>query len=782
LLGSLVMMSPAPPTPPPPCAWLQPRPPDAEPSQVAVLRELLDESCERIFNSMVKCLGDGQVQSCARLKQRALKAADQRGCQKLLEDIFSEAEDASFEGSHFRDADVVNKVNPITEHFHMTEHAHECSNRPHDVSTCNAGPTEAGSRVVTGVSTTRTSRARRVSIAGESVKAMGSLSSRQTRAAKLREVTRMARVTGQWRGITRKRQPTWLPDSDGVKEQVRSGIHDPSYDVRNFYSHRGCCQNVARHPYFQPIVLAVVALNAVWIAVDVEVNSAVVLFQAPAVSQVLEQLFCCFFLAEWLVRFVAFKSKTMGMRDPAFQFDTLLMVLAIFDCWVLMVVMAIWMSVDPSIVDNRSVVQCLNLVRLTRLLRLGRLCRAFPGLMVVFKGMYTARRVVMVVMCLLVATIYMFAISFRQLARDTKLGQRYFSSVTDSARTLLLHGTFPDVADFVATTSSESQLLGVLMIIFVMLSFIVLLSLLTAGMVEMVGVAAAIEQEEMMVKHVRVRLSEVCKPLMEQRAAERGENILTRSDKLGRKVADSQFTRDDFDFYLSDSDVVREIQLMGVDVVGLVDLAEAIFIDGDIFFSDFLELLLQLRGSNVAKVKDIVDLRKVILQEFDRAEQTSIPEALSEMMERTNALERLLQGVAGRLDRGQHSILEALDRRSCAANNELHGHASMTSAAPEKATSQSRRCPSVNAVAIGAAAADAAPPVMLLPHRPASAIRRDSALASASAAHNASTAVASGNRAASEPRIVGGRLVVQGLPETSRNSELEDVSFFHLPT
>jgi len=56
---------------------------------------------------------------------------------------------------------------------------------------------------------------------------------------------------------------------------------------------------------------------------------------------------------------------------------------------------------------------------------------------------------------------------------------------------------------------------------------------------------------------------------------------------------------------------------MGVDVFGLVDLTDFIFRDGHALdFGEFMELVMQLRGSNQATVKDIVDLRKFIVNEI----------------------------------------------------------------------------------------------------------------------------------------------------------------------
>merc|ERR1712032_1241869 len=66
-------------------------------------------------------------------------------------------------------------------------------------------------------------------------------------------------------------------------------------------------------------------------------------------------------------------------------------------------------------------------------------------------------------------------------------------------------------------------------------------------------------------------------------------------------------------------EAARALHEVGVDVVGLVDFSDYIFKDGDeLTFQTFMEIVLQLRGKNTATVKDIVDLRKLIMPELER--------------------------------------------------------------------------------------------------------------------------------------------------------------------
>merc|ERR1719460_254725 len=69
----------------------------------------------------------------------------------------------------------------------------------------------------------------------------------------------------------------------------------------------------------------------------------------------------------------------------------------------------------------------------------------------------------------------------------------------------------------------------------------------------------------------------------------------------------------EFEHLLLMPEGAKIIEEVGVDVVGLVDFADDIFKDDvELTFPDFMELVLQLRSTNVATVRDIVDLRKLV--------------------------------------------------------------------------------------------------------------------------------------------------------------------------
>merc|ERR1712137_985747 len=72
---------------------------------------------------------------------------------------------------------------------------------------------------------------------------------------------------------------------------------------------------------------------------------------------------------------------------------------------------------------------------------------------------------------------------------------------------------------------------------------------------------------------------------------------------------------------LVDPEAAMFLSEIGVDVVGLVDYVDVFFKDHNtIPYSEFMELILQLRGTNQATVKDLIDLRKIMVSEIRNLE------------------------------------------------------------------------------------------------------------------------------------------------------------------
>merc|ERR1719236_424897 len=115
----------------------------------------------------------------------------------------------------------------------------------------------------------------------------------------------------------------------------------------------------------------------------------------------------------------------------------------VMETWVLLIVMSASGSSGGSPLGGNTSI--LRLFRLLRLSRLMRMLRSLPELMILIKGMVTAMKSVVYVMCLLVIITYVFAIAFTQLAVGTPtIGEDYFANVAHSMYSLLIYATLLD--------------------------------------------------------------------------------------------------------------------------------------------------------------------------------------------------------------------------------------------------------------------------------------------------------------------------------------------------
>merc|ERR1719326_2851355 len=114
------------------------------------------------------------------------------------------------------------------------------------------------------------------------------------------------------------------------------------------------------------------------------------------------------------------------------------------------------------------------------------------------------------------------------------------------------------------------------------------MNMLVGVLCEVVSVVSSCEKETLTVNFVKQRLLSIL--------GMPGSGI----DEDGSQ----SISKSEFESLLTNADAARVIQEMGVDVIGLVDFSEIIFEDDvELSFADFIDLVLQLRGSNGSTVK-----------------------------------------------------------------------------------------------------------------------------------------------------------------------------------
>eukprot|EP00927_Polykrikos_kofoidii_P034699 TRINITY_DN29386_c0_g1_i2.p1 TRINITY_DN29386_c0_g1~~TRINITY_DN29386_c0_g1_i2.p1 ORF type:complete len:911 (-),score=190.03 TRINITY_DN29386_c0_g1_i2:76-2808(-) len=395
-------------------------------------------------------------------------------------------------------------------------------------------------------------------------------------------------------------------DAAAMKDKIRQAVSKKEYRAADYYYDTGFCQFIATHHIFENFTLLIISLNALWIAVETDYNSAALLLNAAPPFIVAENVFCAFFFFEWSVRFGSWRIKSDSLRDAWFVFDSALVLMMIVETWVVTIVFASLGISESSGMGDASVLRLVRLARLTRMARMARLLRAIPELIILIKGIFVAGRSVFFTLVLLLIIMYVFAVIFRQLVDNVtdpmsvpNLKDKYFSSVPHSMGSLLLEGVIPDMVEIVKDCSTQSWILGGLVLSFILLASLTVMNMLVGVLCEVVSVVSSVEKETLTVNYVKAQLMR----MFEETGVD----------------ADGYISKSEFDRLLVRPDAARIIQEIGVDVVGLVDFSDYVFRDGvPINFADFMELVLQLRGTNNATVKDIVDLRRNVLAELSQ--------------------------------------------------------------------------------------------------------------------------------------------------------------------
>jgi len=392
-------------------------------------------------------------------------------------------------------------------------------------------------------------------------------------------------------------------DAESMKAKVRQNLQKRQHNVKEYYKDSGVWQSIARSQKFEVITLGVIALNSLWIAVDTDLNDAEILLNAHPVFQVAEHFFCAFFFFEWLTRYMAFKRKRDCLKDAWFLFDSGLVFMMVSETWIMTGITLLTGAGAGGGAGNTSVLRIARLLRLTRMARMARLLRAMPELMILIKGMLAASRSVVFTLLLLLILMYVFAIAMTQLLAEAKHSKDEFRTVLQSMYTLWLHGTLLDDINWLQhKISKDSKLCTVIFFLFVLLASLTVMNMLIGVLCEVVSAVAATEKEEMLVNYVNDKLRDVVM-------------LLDRDGDM--KISKSEFMR-----LLENAEACRCLEDVGVDVLGLIDSVDAIFTDKNdlsngkndlqLDFPKFMEVVLQLRGTNNATVKDVVELRKFV--------------------------------------------------------------------------------------------------------------------------------------------------------------------------
>jgi len=401
------------------------------------------------------------------------------------------------------------------------------------------------------------------------------------------------------------RKPLFV-NAQKMKDKLQANMGKPRYCVTNFYHADGFCQKVARNHIFEVATLAVISFNALWIAIDVDCNTAEVLHLAHPVFIIAENFFCFYFTVEISFRFGAFKTKRNCMKDAWFVFDSFMVSMMIFETWVLTAVLLLAMGGSGgSGIGNAGMLRLLRLLRLSRMARLARLLRSMPELLILIKGMIASVRSVFFTMLLIFLILYVFSILFRQLTDGSDLGATYFPSMTTTANNLVVRGVFfQDAGDMqLDFVKDNQQHLLFCYYLFVLLATLTVLNMLIGVLCEVIFATADFEHETLTIHFVSDHLRIIV------------EEVMEKTGNMPEQDEEFSIDKEDFLNILQHRDASGLLNEVRVDVFGMVDLVDTIFAtetggERVLTFGDLIKVMLDQRTTADQTVKDVTDMRK----------------------------------------------------------------------------------------------------------------------------------------------------------------------------
>lgn len=357
------------------------------------------------------------------------------------------------------------------------------------------------------------------------------------------------------------------------------------------------CSTSGRHPYFENAVLGVIFLNAIWLSIDIDNNSAAVLVDASPIFIVMENMFCLFFTGELLIRFFAFARKRDCCKDFWFVFDCVVNIYMVGETWILSLILLLSDVTTTEAVFDASALRIIRMVKILRLSRMAKLLRAIPELSIVIKAIGAAGRSMLVIAVFCLMVVYVFALTLKQITLivntdpSNAVVARNFDSVLSAMNTLLLRSLFSDSAELVTDLSSWHPVFWPCIMLFVLITSVTMMYMLMGVMVNVIDIVAASEREGLAVSTVALNLRQVMK-------------------RMGIST-EGPISKAAINELLLEAEVVNFLYGVDVDVVSLVEMIDQVYEDileregRPLEFGDLVETIMNLRGSNPATVQDL---------------------------------------------------------------------------------------------------------------------------------------------------------------------------------
>jgi len=381
-----------------------------------------------------------------------------------------------------------------------------------------------------------------------------------------------------------------------TRRALESSLRPVAVVAEDYYKTEGWCQALARDKNFQNVMIGIIALNAIWIGVDFDWEHNTASSGVPLAVTVINNLFCIAFVFEIAIRFMAFRCTKYAITNAGFVFDSALILLMVWETWISGLVQDFLQKQQASTggLRSASVLRIFRIFRLLRVARIARLLRTVPEVAILIKGMGQATRSMVVTLTILMLVIYLFAILLTQLLTGTALAEKghplsRVMSAMNFMLTQVLCGFDTEIFDELLSVGVSFY---VLWLAFVVLAQFTIMNMLIGILCDVVNGAAESQKEAAVMEDMEQQILQL------------------DLDATG------EITPEELHQAISNDNIVRRLDQLGVDVSALVDFAKFVMADaGSIPVAEFVEMVAQFRGNKGATVKDIVDLRKFVSME-----------------------------------------------------------------------------------------------------------------------------------------------------------------------
>jgi len=254
---------------------------------------------------------------------------------------------------------------------------------------------------------------------------------------------------------------------------------------------------LAANKKFEGLTFLFIGVNSLYIGIDADYSARTGkpddLWDAdtPIGFKIMENIFCIYFTAELIIRFIGYKKKSSCVTDGWFVFDGILVLFMVLETWFF-----------PIIGVNGALAQfsVLRLLRLLRISRMARLMKKVPELMIIIKGLIASFRSVGCTAILQVLILYVWSILFvseYHEEEDSMEGiEGYFGTMGKSMFSLFIYGTVLDDVTACTDAIRETGKMGMLalFIVFILISSFTILNMLIGILCEVVSATAESEK------------------------------------------------------------------------------------------------------------------------------------------------------------------------------------------------------------------------------------------------------------------------------------------------